>query len=269
MKEGSKRVNVWMMRHGISTFNEAFIQNKENKYSPEFIDAPLSEKGIEQTRESQELVNKLDIKYVFVSPFLRTLETAKYVMENHPNLGKLKAIVHPLIKESLKCSCDVISSIEPRIKEFSSIPGIEFDFGPVLERGNNFTYWLQDLEVSSQIAIKHSLHLIPPVIPQELEFNLNILKLMKEKDPQPFESETNVHKRLDNFILFLQDYLGNILKKEGENAMLDDILIITHINLCKLFTATEFDEDGKAKEGCYILADNCQIFNKELYLEYI
>ena len=85
------------MRHGESLFNR--IDGEEKRYNPDFCDAHLSEKGIEQAKSRQEDINKLNIEKVYVSPYNRALETMLYALETHPSLDNLVVKVHPKIGE--------------------------------------------------------------------------------------------------------------------------------------------------------------------------
>ena len=48
-----------------------------------------------------------DIGTVVVSPMRRTMQTASLLFGQHPDLNKIKFIVHPDLRENLACSCDI------------------------------------------------------------------------------------------------------------------------------------------------------------------
>eukprot|EP00831_Metopus_contortus_P078378 TRINITY_DN7571_c0_g1_i1.p2 TRINITY_DN7571_c0_g1~~TRINITY_DN7571_c0_g1_i1.p2 ORF type:complete len:164 (+),score=49.72 TRINITY_DN7571_c0_g1_i1:77-568(+) len=89
-------ITVWMIRHGYSYFNSVKDAHKAdpenvpyNKFDEKLLDPPLHEKGVLQCRTAQKEMNLKNIKYVFVSPLQRTLETAFYVFESHPMYSAL------------------------------------------------------------------------------------------------------------------------------------------------------------------------------------
>lgn len=45
-------------------------------------------------------MNEIDFKVVFVSPMLRTCETAMELFKNHPNKDKIRFVIYPVAKES-------------------------------------------------------------------------------------------------------------------------------------------------------------------------
>ena len=77
-----------IMRHGETYFN--IEQNKEDrKTNPKFIDCKLTPKGIEQVKSMGEILNKLNIEIIYISPMYRTFQTAFYILENHPNKNQI------------------------------------------------------------------------------------------------------------------------------------------------------------------------------------
>ena len=48
-----------------------------------------------------------DITTVVISPMRRTMQTASLLFGDHPDVSKIKFIVHPDLRENLACSCDI------------------------------------------------------------------------------------------------------------------------------------------------------------------
>jgi len=112
-----------LIRHANSEANEAANQVlsevKLTKYglplerwlqvygNDKYIDSQLTEQGIKQCEDASEHVNKIDFRYLFVSPLRRTLETTYYTFRNHPNWKTMEIIVHPLLREKIGISGDV------------------------------------------------------------------------------------------------------------------------------------------------------------------
>ena len=71
------------------------------------------------------------MRLVFVSPMIRTCETAIHIFKNHPNKANIKFVVLPSIKEGLNLCNDKQGThsrmrriIDPLLKEH----GLQFDF---------------------------------------------------------------------------------------------------------------------------------------------
>ena len=62
----------------------------------------------------------MNIECIYVSPLYRSLETAKYMIEDNPNF-KGEIIVHPLIIECLNCIDDIIYDIKETKINFKKI----------------------------------------------------------------------------------------------------------------------------------------------------
>ena len=261
MEKEEHILDLHMIRHGFSEFNKARRNHFDpstsyicDNYSPEFIDAPLDKEGIEQAEAARTSINNLNIKYTFVSPLLRTLETAQILLETHPQRENIKIIVHPLLRELMVSSCDIPRDISPRITKF-----LEFDFSLI---GDGVKYWVEDInqELREEILEGEDLG--------DLEFIYKVIMLMRKRKEkgETFETEQNVRYRLNIFIHFITQYFMHLLRNKVEDEF-GDVLIVTHGGICKYFTATHFKEDGTAKEGCFLRAKNCQIFHKQLLIQ--
>jgi len=97
LKEKTKKSGntYFVMRHGESESNVRKISSSDPKDQ-----IHLTQKGIEQIRESVKLFKDIDFDYIFVSPFLRTLETLD------------------VIKSEIKLLCPTI--VDDRIMEYNA-----------------------------------------------------------------------------------------------------------------------------------------------------
>ena len=127
-------VKVLLMRHAESKFNEewrplmryfnfsgegkALPDHEKSRLSleirassrPELINAALNDIGRKQCHAAQAKLNSYkDIKHVFVSPMLRTLQTFEESMETHPNIkaNKIKVDLLPDLRERCHSNCDL------------------------------------------------------------------------------------------------------------------------------------------------------------------
>lgn len=78
MPDNSSQKILWLVRHGlrIDFADPEWVASAENPYNP-----PLDPTGLEQAAETAERLKSESIEHIFVSPFLRTLQTASLVAE--------------------------------------------------------------------------------------------------------------------------------------------------------------------------------------------
>ena len=58
---------------------------RDFKQAKEFIDIKLRPEGVLQCEAAGRYAHAIDVKYVFVSHMVRTIETAINIFKNHPN----------------------------------------------------------------------------------------------------------------------------------------------------------------------------------------
>ena len=110
------------MRHGESLFNiefnklkdikdEKLYEEKRNdiRFSERLLDSDLTELGVEQCKNSAEILKNTAIKYIFVSPVLRALNTCSMLLCQLELLNRdqtyneePKVIVHLFLYERLE-----------------------------------------------------------------------------------------------------------------------------------------------------------------------
>jgi broad specificity phosphatase PhoE len=123
-------LDLLCMRHARSGFNQAEIDffnkhpdlkypeaelneefRREVLFSEKFIDTHLSEAGVQQCHDVKHDPTLSRVKAVLVSPFNRALQTAKIVFGDKG----VPIIVHPLLAESFRYSCDLSSPIKSKM----------------------------------------------------------------------------------------------------------------------------------------------------------
>jgi hypothetical protein len=62
----------------------------------------------------------LDIPVVLVSPLRRTITTAYYIFNKHPNFSKMKFVLAPLAREALLGAGDIPSDLDEVVNRYSS-----------------------------------------------------------------------------------------------------------------------------------------------------
>ena len=127
------------MRHGQTWYNKQ-KGDESRKYNPDFCDAHLSDTGIDQIKSKQEIINKLNIEKIYVSPYYRALQTVTLVLENHPNKENIKIIVHPLISELVFGIQDFLFDTKKTKKDFNMNSKIKIDWSYFDEYVKNSKY---------------------------------------------------------------------------------------------------------------------------------
>ncbi len=110
-------MSVYLIRHGQSEFNAAY--NEVDQIDPMIFDAPLTEKGIRQAKDTRVAVLDLGIKLVIASPLTRAIQTALHIFE-----GIAPITVRAGHHEYLIHSCDVGRSPAELQMDF---PALSFD----------------------------------------------------------------------------------------------------------------------------------------------
>ena len=119
------------VRHGKTFYNIEFEKlgsDKTIKTDPKFIDCELSPEGIKQAREKQSIFNSFKIEDIYVSPLYRTLQTAYYLFETHPNKKNITIYVHPLISENVNATHDITIDIKKSKKKFNENSEIKYNW---------------------------------------------------------------------------------------------------------------------------------------------
>jgi broad specificity phosphatase PhoE len=131
---------ILLIRHGESIFNREIQQVEEIKekrlfderrnvvkFTNRLFDSDLTETGIIQSKKAAERLQHLNLKYVFVSPLLRTLNTCNNILTHIANLNRYninykspKVIVHPYIYEKVEDNCDFFFDLKLKMNNFIS-----------------------------------------------------------------------------------------------------------------------------------------------------
>ena len=136
VEEKAKKCKFLLFRHGESEWNAAWTRYNESPeeypidcYSTGLLDAPLTKKGELQAKEKQKEINEIfNLRYIFVSPLRRALQTIYILLEEHPNKRNIRVIVHPQMGEKVNVNHDIPQDLGIIREEYSNIKDIRFDF---------------------------------------------------------------------------------------------------------------------------------------------
>ena len=259
--------NFLFIRHG-QTICNSDKDLKGRKFNPNYIDSHLSEKGINQSKNLKEKIEKFDIEAIYVSPLYRSLETAKYMIENMDYKGEI--IVHPLIIECLNCIDDIIFDVRQTKKDFQDLNVNWNVFDEYVKKykkwDENFYYFeyfnrLNDEEKD----IKYNKLLNLYKNGDMMEFKQGIVNEIQRKvfnedlSINPFESFKLVYSRFFEF----KNFLSTKHKDISQNDSNKKIIIITHSNFLGVITNKYlYDNDNInyfPEECCH--CKNCDIIS--------
>ena len=243
VEEKGECITIHYIRHGYSEFNEyrerCLAQPDKyeyKKFSPELVDPALHSKGIQQAIGARSDIASLNIKYIFVSPLRRALQTCTELFKEHPNLHNMKFIVHPLLIEILNNANDLPANIAKTIKEFEGAP-MNYDFNIFKGMERPELYYLYNLNNPPKDKLVEEIK----EGKAEGEFDdINIvLKAAVKNAPLPLETYFNVKNRLLQFFQYLREYIveNNIEEKE--------VAIVGHSMQLGIYISTETTPEGK------------------------
>lgn len=243
------------MRHGKTKFNSDHDKHRQINIS--YIDCHLSPNGIQQVRAKQNLINKLSLEKVYVSPFYRALQTAYILLENHPNLINIPIIVHPKIAEIGGCTHDFILDIKKNKADFNNDSKVKFNwdiFDEYIRRikwDENFFYFEEYDNIKDDIKyeIYNNLRELYNKNKNELyQQALEKFAMFRIENKKKFESVKHEYNR---FLEFKKN-LNNEFNSSSENKN-EKILIISHSSFIKIATSPGpyFEKNAKAHPNCH------------------
>ena len=259
--------NFLFIRHG-QTICNSDKDLKGRKFNPNYIDSHLSEKGINQSKNLKEKIEKFDIEAIYVSPLYRSLETAKYMIENMDYKGEI--IVHPLIIECLNCIDDIIFDVRQTKKDFQDLNVNWNIFDEYVKKykkwDENFYYFEYFNRLNDQEKdIKYNKLLNLYKNGNMMEFKQGIVNEIQRKvfnedlSINPFESFKLVYSRFFEF----KNFLSTKHKDISQNDSNKKIIIITHSNFLGVITNKYlYDNDNInyfPEECCH--CKNCDIIS--------
>ncbi|TNV79979.1 hypothetical protein FGO68_gene2978 [Halteria grandinella] len=249
------KCQIVLIRHAVTEFNMEFarvvqahgIQSDEYrqlKIRKDLIDPQLRPEGVGQCEAAQSHANDINVKIVFVSPMIRTCETAIHIFKGHPNKKNIKFIILPSAKEGLNLCNDKQGTyarlrriIDPLLKDAE----LEFDFSLMFS-----AFGLPDLaqvNVSVDIArfqemyryIDHLEELHP-----EFGYSEHLLKLAYEKFPYRMEDPFKLWERGLQLRKFLNQYL-----KTHTLTIDEKVVIVSHSAFLTSLSSAGYDHEKK------------------------
>lgn len=254
------------MRHGETNFN-IDKNNKKRRVNKKYIDCRLNEKGIEQAKSKQEILNTLSFEKVFVSPFYRALQTLNYSLSNHPNKDNIIAVVHPLVSEVGNCINDFILDIKQSKKDFNMNSSVKVDWSLFneyvkgIKYDENFYYFqnFDDFEENEKNKIYEELKSnYDNGRIEEFKNGLSNLTKFRFKRKRRLESLQYAHERFKKFLNYIKTNYKKSLKKTKEK-----IFVVSHSCYMRLGTdKISYDsKDIQQYHNNTYFPQNCEILS--------
>lgn len=228
----------------VSDKDRKFAEDKKLKFDLRLVDPRLSELGVAQARENQKEVNKLDVKYVFVSPLLRALQTSRFLFETHPQKTNITFIVVPMTREVISSINDLpYWTLRKTREEFEKIEGMNYDFSMFKQFEKPDLYFLYDLdEEEAKKAFKRIEDNGEEKYAEIVQQIMLEKKVPGHKHHCKFESYYNARKR---GILFA-DWTRKFIKEKGIKA--EQVVLVSHSSFICHMTSSEFTDYGRVKD---------------------
>lgn len=257
---------VLYVRHGQTEFNyQMKIIGEDNVQTiPALIDSCLSPQGLESIKGAIDAISSLTFEAVYCSPLKRTLQTAFYLIENHPQREATVVYVHPLITEKVNGVHDYSFDIIKKKSEYNMESKVKFNW-------DIFDSYYKDT-IDQELFMFNN-------CPKDInEMNALIKKIRKsylkgDKEQmriaygkmggylinnhlKTFESFENTFKRN---ICFKQYLLKKMTSDGSYEKKNDKILVVTHSAFTKMATSSKaYNSIGNMStypEDCYHCAN--------------
>lgn len=230
-------LRILLLRHGNSDYNtisEVFSKSGNttipfHKYTNSNIltDSPLSFQGQIEIRNTSKCLEDFPIKYIFVSPLRRCLESSYFLTKDRIN-NKFEIIVEPELRENLMSHNDLPIYWKKAIglnrysnydfREMKKCLKDEFWFVKFLVENEDFK---ENIKTVERFVDKNNF---------DQEKMKYISNMMRKGFPKSIEESEQLTKRT----IILKEKLKNFVnyKKVFENKIIKDheILLISHFN---------------------------------------
>ncbi len=215
----------------------AQIAKVESKFDPQAADPPLSLRGREQLLAIGAQYQSAPVKFVFVSPLRRTLDTCRAIFDAHPCRKEIRFFVHPLIREALNNANDIPGEIDHAKAEFGEAYDFDTYFKQFKEPRLHFLYTLNSPDRET---------LLKEVEGRGTDYRSAVTEAQKRKlaSNPPHHRKLETYKNLRERAVQFAGFLRGFIKEKGLRA--EEVAVVSHCNMIGYSQATVFNENGKA-----------------------
>ncbi|CAD8112813.1 unnamed protein product [Paramecium sonneborni] len=212
----TKNSKYVIIRHALAWhnyFKRATEFRDRNIYSYELMDPPLHYLGKKQCEKMRSEINMMEFDMVYISPLLRTIQTAQLLFQDHPQKNKIQFILCPYISEKISSQYSIYKWENlANILQDETNP-IKFD---ISEMPQKLEFW-QFILIGKQGKIEG----LKSCKEDQEQFLVN--KFVKKGKTIRLEKNKHAEKRVKIFL--------EILKK---NQAKDKVGIVSHSQIIKL-----------------------------------
>ena len=185
--------------------------------STNLVDAMLTPKGVEQAKESGEKLSKMypNIKYVFVSPARRAVETAMTALKYYTPNPSPKVILNPWMRERMETVADAPLLSYEFLAKYPSIDRSILAGSPNLWFAD---YFLDSPKTSTKPLVKQAI--------SSPDYTKKIMELLVDQD-EKLERPSQIALRLNASLNLVKKFVREQARK-GVEIKDDEILLVGH-----------------------------------------
>ena len=116
IEELANNSQVFLLRHATTDINlvtQRLASSNASKeeyvaewFNVKYRDWGLADVGIEECEKTSDIAKSLTIHTVFVSPLIRSIQTAYHLFKDHPNFASIKFVIVPKAREEFLSTDD-------------------------------------------------------------------------------------------------------------------------------------------------------------------
>ncbi|CAD8082148.1 unnamed protein product [Paramecium primaurelia] len=231
-----KNSNYIIVRHALAWhnyFKRATEFKNRNIYSYELMDPPLHYLGKKQCEKMRPEINLMEFDKVYISPLLRTIQTAQLLFQDHPQKDQIQFILCPHISEKISSQYSIYKwGNITNILQDNNNP-IKFD---ISELPQELEFW-QFILIGKQEKVQS----LKPCKEDQEQYLVN--KFVKKGQNITLENTNHAENRVK---IFLEKLKQNQINKKK-------IGIVSHSQIIKILLAqTNIVIDTKIRNGSVI-----------------
>lgn len=194
------------------------------QYNEDYRDTVLSSFGVEQAKYASKYANMLDIDLVLISPMRRTMQTAYYLLRNHPNKESMKYVVHPGIREHIFGFSEMTDNWSEKFENQYQcyFPNLDASLMKTPDGEYDELFYLRDIQLEIRKNLDTS---------SKHELEQMVKKSSIERFPRSGELLEGTVDRVQQVKKYINKYLKNRLPEDQYKK----VLVITHSLLLKVW----------------------------------
>ena len=269
MEKNKKKLKIWFCRHAQSTRNlrhEMWAKQNQGGKDPEleyttnkeFLDAKLSSKGIEEAKKLAKFLIKEKIRYILVSPLIRSVQTTQIALQEAHNVYNANND-HSDLKDPNKNphSVQIVKIIPELIEQAGLVSNMPFcleetlkmmtdlDTSALNEAGELFflDYLEEEYREEFKTAFKS----------EDIEVLYDLIKIYGRE----VESKASRHKRARKCLVDIKNWVEEVSESQGRELRDGEVMVVGHGNwwrACQMQDVEDYTDYPKTAPN------NCEPF---------